>query len=69
MCTLTRESCQALSHSEDHAGQATCDGGLHLPLIGLLWAAPARCIQDFVKHGTRRDVMVNLNSVTPNKGT
>jgi hypothetical protein len=69
MCILTRESGQALSHSEDHAGQATCDGGLHLLLIGLLWASPARRIQNFVRYGIRRDVMLNLNSATPSMGT
>lgn len=55
--------------SEDQPGQATCEGGAHLPLIGQLGAALARIIQDFVKSGTRRDVMVNLNSVTPTMGT
>ncbi len=54
---------------EDQAGQATCEGGLHLPLIGMLGAALARIIQDFVKQGVRRDVMVNLTSVTPTMGT
>lgn len=55
--------------AEDEPGQATCEGGLHLPLIGMLGAALARIIQDFVKHGVRRDVMVNLTSVTPTPGT
>lgn len=50
---------------EDVAGQATCEGGEHLPLIGLLGAALARTIQDFVKGGTRRDSMVGLQAVTP----
>ena len=55
--------------AEDRAGQATCEGGRHLPLIGLLGAALARIIQDYVKQGWRRDVMVNLNSVTPTSDT
>ena len=50
---------------EDHAGQATCEGGEHLPLIGLLGATLARAIQDFLKSGTRRDAMVGLAAVTP----
>lgn len=50
---------------EDHAGQATCEGGEHLPLLGLLAATLARSIQDFVRHGTRRDALVSLASVTP----
>lgn len=51
--------------AEDVAGQATCEGGEHLPLIGLLGAALARTIQDFLKAGTRRDSMVGLAAVTP----
>ncbi len=50
--------------AEDHDGQATCEGGEHLPLIGVLGSSLARVIQDFVKDGTRRDVMVGLRSVT-----
>ena len=50
---------------EDHAGQATCEGGEHLPLIGLLGAAVARAIQDFFKGGLKRDCMVGLAAVTP----
>ena len=51
--------------AEDQAVQATCEGGEHLPLIGLLGAALARTIQDFRKGGTRRDCMVGLAAVTP----
>lgn len=51
--------------AEGVPGQATCEGGEHLPLIGLLGAALARSIQDFVKAGVRRDSMVGLASVTP----
>jgi hypothetical protein len=51
--------------AEDVAGQATCEGGEHLPLIGLLGAAIARAVQDFVKGGTRRDSMIGLAAVTP----
>lgn len=51
--------------AEDHAGQATCEGGEHLPLLGLLGAAIARTIQDFIKGGVRRDSMVGLAAVTP----
>jgi molybdopterin-synthase adenylyltransferase len=53
-----------VADAEDHAGQATCEGGEHLPFIGLLTAALARVIQDFVKDGARRDVMVALGAVT-----
>ena len=50
---------------EDHAGQATCEGGVHLPLIGVLSATLARAIQDFVTKQERRDAMVSLTQVTP----
>lgn len=51
--------------AEDAPGQATCEGGDALPLIGLAGAALARAVQDFVRHGTKRDVMVGLAAVTP----
>lgn len=54
--------------AEDQAGQATCEGGEHLPLIGLLSTTLARAIQDFLKSGARRDAMVSLNAVTPTAG-
>jgi molybdopterin/thiamine biosynthesis adenylyltransferase len=50
--------------AEDHAGQATCEGGEHLPMIGLLAATLARTIQDFVARQEQRDSMVGLKSVT-----
>jgi hypothetical protein len=40
------------------AGQATCEGGEHLPFIGQVASALAGVIQDFVERGSRRDVMV-----------
>ncbi len=43
---------------EDAPGQATCEGGEHLPFLGLVAAALARAIQDFVRTGARRDVIV-----------
>ena len=48
---------------EDAAGQATCEGGEHLPLIGLLASTLARAIQDFLRSGTRADYMVSLSGV------
>jgi hypothetical protein len=48
---------------EDVAGQATCEGGEHLPMIGLVGATLARAIQDFVRTGDRRDYMVSLSGV------
>ena len=50
---------------EDTEGQATCEGGDHLPLIGLLAATLARTIQDFLRNNaTRADYMVSLSGVT-----
>jgi hypothetical protein len=50
--------------AEDQAGQATCEGGEHLPMIGLLAATLARTVQDFVTKQVQRDSMVGLASVT-----
>lgn len=51
--------------AEDVAGQATCEGGEHLPVIGQLGATLAGIIRDFQKSGVRRDAMVTLAAVTP----
>lgn len=45
---------------EDEPGQATCEGGEHLPMIGLVGATLARSIQDFMKSGDRHDYLVTL---------
>lgn len=44
--------------AEDTPGQATCEGGEHLPLIALTASVLARAAQDFLSQGTRRDSMV-----------
>ncbi len=49
---------------EGAVGQPTCEGGEHLPLIGLVGATLARAIQDFVKDGLRYDYFVSLSGVT-----
>jgi molybdopterin-synthase adenylyltransferase len=51
--------------AEDKEGQATCEGGEHLPFIGVVGASLARVVQDFLKDGKRRDVMISLAAVTP----
>jgi molybdopterin-synthase adenylyltransferase len=48
---------------EDAAGQATCEGGEHLPMIGLVGATLARAIQDFARSEVRHDYMVSLSGV------
>jgi len=49
---------------EDTPGQATCEGGEHLPLIALAGATLARTIQDFVRSSDRRDYLISLSGVT-----
>ena len=48
---------------EGDPGQATCEGGEHLPLIALVSSTLARTIQDFVKDGSRHDAMISLSGV------
>ncbi len=48
---------------EDTPGQATCEGGEHLPMIGLIGATLARTIQDFLSGGERRDYLISLSAV------
>jgi molybdopterin/thiamine biosynthesis adenylyltransferase len=50
---------------ESEEGQATCEGGEHLPLIGLVAATLARAVQDYLESGEQRDSMVSLNAVNP----
>ncbi len=50
--------------AEDVAGQATCEGGDHLPLIALLGATVARIVQEHFTSGARHDAMVTLRGVT-----
>jgi hypothetical protein len=45
---------------EDVEGQATCEGGEHLPMIGLVGATLARTVQDYLKDGSRNDYLVTL---------
>jgi len=45
---------------EGAPGQATCEGGEHLPLIGVLSSTLARTVQDFVARAERRDAIVSL---------
>jgi molybdopterin/thiamine biosynthesis adenylyltransferase len=50
--------------AEDVPGQATCEGGEHLPLLGVLSATLARAVQDYVKKREKWDAMVSLYGVT-----
>ena len=48
---------------EDEEGQATCEGGEHLPFIGLMGATIARAVQDFCRNGEMSDYQVSLSGV------
>jgi molybdopterin/thiamine biosynthesis adenylyltransferase len=61
---LVRWDARFAPDAEDEDGQATCEGGEHLPLIGLLAATLARSIQDFVKTSVQRDFMISLSGVS-----
>lgn len=61
---LVRWDERFVADREDAAGQATCEGGDHLPMIGVIGATLARVIQDFVRGGERRDYMIGLSGVT-----
>lgn len=50
--------------AEDEAGRATCEGGEHLPFIGLLGAALAGVIADHVTTGSHHDAHVTGNGVS-----
>jgi hypothetical protein len=49
---------------EGTPGQATCEGGEHLPIIAMISSTLARAIQDFVSKGIKRDAMIALSGVT-----
>ena len=53
---------------EGAPGQATCEGGEHLPLVALVAATLARTVQDFVAKGETRDAMVSLSGVAVTAG-
>jgi hypothetical protein len=44
--------------AEDEPGQATCEGGEHLPFIGLLAATLAGIVADYVREKACRDALV-----------
>ncbi len=44
--------------AEDVEGQATCEGGEHLPFIALVSSVLARTIQRFLETGTQQDAIV-----------
>jgi len=48
----------------DTPGQATCEGGEHLPFIGIVATTLARTIQEFLDDGTQANSMISLSGVT-----
>lgn len=61
---LVRWDERFVADREDVEGQATCEGGEHLPMIGLVGATLARAIQDFLRGGARHDYMVSLSGTS-----
>ena len=62
-CGLVRWDDQFRPDREDAEGQATCEGGEHLPMIGLVAATLARAIQDFIARGARNNYLVTPGGV------
>lgn len=60
---LVRWDAHFTADPEDEDGQATCEDGGHLPLIGLLSATLARTIQDFLATGDQHNYLVSLSGV------
>jgi molybdopterin-synthase adenylyltransferase len=53
-----------VADEEPSAGQATCEGGEHLPIIALIGSTLARVVQDFVAKGEKHDAMISLSGVS-----
>lgn len=49
--------------AEDSPGQPTCEGGEHLPFIGIVATTLARTIQEFVVDGVKRSSMISLTGI------
>jgi hypothetical protein len=49
--------------AEDAPGQPTCEGGEHLPFIGMVATTLARTLQEFCADGTRRNSMLSFSGV------
>ena len=60
---LVRWDDQFQPDEEDQAGQATCEGGEHLPMITLIAATLARTIQEFTNDAPRLSSMVSLSGI------
>lgn len=50
--------------AEEQDGQATCEGGEHLPFIGVLSSTLARVIQEYVRSQKKQDALVSLTHVS-----
>jgi molybdopterin-synthase adenylyltransferase len=60
---LVRWDARFVPDREDTEGLPTCEGGEHLPIIGLTAATLARAIADFVGSALQRDYVVSLSGV------
>jgi hypothetical protein len=62
-CGLVRWDERFAPDREDAAGQATCEGGEHLPMIGLLAATLAGSIKGYLHNEERTDFLVTPSGV------
>jgi hypothetical protein len=60
---LVRWDARFVADVEDAEGQATCEEGRGLPLIGLISATIARTLQDHLVRGEQHDWLVTLSGV------
>lgn len=61
---LVRWDERFVADEEFSPGQATCEGGEHLPLIAAVASTLARAVQDFIARNIRHDAIVALSGVT-----
>lgn len=60
---LVRWDSRFVPDEESTEGEATCEGGAHLPMISAIGAQLALVVQDFLSDGVQRDVMVSRDAV------
>lgn len=60
---LVRWEERFVADEEARPGEATCEGGEHLPMIASVAAAGARAVQDYLEHALQQDRLVRLDGV------
>jgi len=61
---MVRWDASFMADAEDAPGQATCEGGEHLPMVALVSAALGRAIEDFVAGRGEQDWMIARSGVS-----